>query len=141
LGSFFLLLLAIKLLFSPLDKQTDIVVATKASLVTAMRDGFLIALINPKILLFFTALFSQFVRVDSEPWEKLGLTLIAGGVDAFWYMLVALVISQTGALSKFQRNSWWLDKIFSVLLFAIAIHFIREISQVSDLSQLLSWPF
>jgi threonine/homoserine/homoserine lactone efflux protein len=141
LGSFFLLLLAIKLLFSPLDKQTDIVVATKASLVTAMRDGFLIALINPKILLFFTALFSQFVRVDSEPWEKLGLTLIAGGVDALWYMLVALVISQTGALRKFQRNSWWLDKIFSVLLFAIAIHFIREISQVSDLNQLLSWPF
>jgi hypothetical protein len=56
-------------------------------------------------------------------------------------MLVALVISQTGALRKFQRNSCWLDKIFSVLLFAIAIHFIREISQVSDLSQLLSWPF
>jgi threonine/homoserine/homoserine lactone efflux protein len=141
LGSFFLLLLATKLLFAPLDKQTDIVVATKASLVTAMRDGFLIALINPKILLFFTALFSQFVRVDSEPWEKLGLTLIAGGVDALWYMLVALVISQTGVLRKFQRNSWWLDKIFSVLLFAIAIHFIREISQVSDLNQLLSWPF
>ena len=150
LGSFFLLLLATKLLFAPLDKQTDIVVATKASLVTAMRDGFLIALISSvkfiiifdsKILLFFTALFSQFVRVDSEPWEKLGLTLIAGGVDALWYMLVALVISQTGALRKFQRNSWWLDKIFSVLLFAIAIHFIREISQVSDLNQLLSWPF
>jgi threonine/homoserine/homoserine lactone efflux protein len=139
LGSFFLLLLAIKLLFAPLDKQTDIVVAARASLVAAVRDGFLIALINPKILLFFTALFSQFVRVDSEPWEKLGLTLIAGGVDALWYILVALVISQTGALSKFQRNSWWLDKIFSLLLFAIALHFIREISRTNDLSQLLSW--
>ena len=139
LGSFFLLLLAIKLLFAPLDKQTDIVVAARASLVAAVRDGFLIALINPKILLFFTALFSQFVRVDSEPWEKLGLTLIAGGVDSLWYILVALVISQTGALSKFQRNSWWLDKIFSLLLFAIALHFIREISRTNDLSQLLSW--
>ena len=140
-GSFFLLLMAAKLLFAPLDKQADIVVAARASLVAAVRDGFLIALINPKILLFFTALFSQFVRVDSEPWEKLGLTLIAGGVDALWYILVALVISQTGALSKFQRNSWWLDKIFSLFLFAIAVHFIREISQTNDLSQLLSWVF
>jgi len=140
-GSFFLLLMAVKLLFAPLDKQIDIVVAAKASLVTAARDGFLIALINPKILFFFTALFSQFVRVDSEPWEKLGLTLIAGGVDALWYILVAIVISQTGALNKFQRNSWWLDKIFSVLLFAIAVHFIQEISQTSDFSLLLSWPF
>ena len=138
-GSFFLLLMSVKLLFSPMDKQTDIVVAARASLVAAVRDGFLIALINPKILLFFTALFSQFVRVDSEPWEKLGLTFIAGGVDALWYILVALVISQTGALSKFQRNSWWLDKIFSLLLFAIAVHFILEISQTNDLSQLLSW--
>ena len=138
-GSFFLLLMAVKLLFSPMDKQTDIVVAARASLMTAVRDGFLIALINPKILLFFTALFSQFVRVDSEPWEKLGLTFIAGGVDALWYILVALVISQTGALSKFQRNSWWLDKIFSLLLFAIAAHFILEISQTNDLSQLLPW--
>ena len=140
-GSFFLLLMAVKLLFAPLDKQIDIVVAAKASRVTAARDGFLIALINPKILFFFTALFSQFVRVDSEPWEKLGLTLIAGGVDALWYILVAIVISQTGALSEFQRNSWWLDKIFSVLLFAIAVHFIQEISQTSDFSLLLSWPF
>ena len=138
-GSFFLLLMAVKLLFSPMDKQTDIVVAARASLMTAVRDGFLIALINPQILLFFTALFRQFVRVDSEPWEKLGLTVIAGGVDALWYILVALVISQTGALSKFQRNSWWLDKIFSLLLFAIAVHFIQEISQTNDLSQLLPW--
>ncbi len=140
-GILFLLAMAFKLLFAPLEKPTDIVIAAKLSIVAAVRDGFLIALVNPKILVFFTALFSQFVRVDSQPWEKLGLTIIAGGIDALWYVLVATVISQTRALSRFQRNSWWLDKIFSIFLFAIAVHFIREISQTHDFTQLTFWPF
>ena len=140
-GSLFLLFMALKLLFSPLQKPADIVVAMRSSPMKAARDGFLIALLNPKILLFFTALFSQFVRVDSEPWEKLMLTFIAAGVDALWYILVALVISQTGLLSAFQKNSWWLDKIFSLVLFSLAFYFIVEISQTTDFVAILDWLF
>ncbi|MGB1402339.1 MAG: LysE family translocator [Porticoccaceae bacterium] len=141
LGSLFLLYMAIKLLFAPLNKTTDIVVAIKSSPLRAARDGFLIALVNPKILIFFTALFSQFVHVDSEPWEKMVLTLIAGGVDALWYILVALLISQTGSLVAFQKNSWWLDKIFSLVLFSLAAYFILEITQSTDFAAISSWLF
>jgi len=140
-GSLFLLFMALKLLFAPLHKPADIVVAMRSSPMKAARDGFLIALINPKILLFFTALFSQFVHANSEPWEKMMLTLIAGGVDALWYILVALLISQTGALVAFQKNSWWLDKIFSLVLFSLAFYFIVEISQTTDFAAILDWLF
>jgi threonine/homoserine/homoserine lactone efflux protein len=139
LGSLFLLFMAIKLLFAPINKTAEIAVAMRSSPLKAARDGFLIALINPKILLFFTALFSQFVHADSEPWEKMVLTLIAGGVDALWYVLVALLISQTDALVAFQKNSWWLDKIFSLLLFCLAFYFIMEISQTTDFTAISSW--
>lgn len=139
LGSLFLLFMAIKLLFAPINKPADIAVAMRSSPFKAARDGFLIALVNPKILLFFTALFSQFVRADSEPWEKMALTLIAGGVDALWYVLVALLISQTGALVAFQKNSWWLDKTFSLLLFCLALYFIIEISQSTDFTAISHW--
>lgn len=140
-GSVFLFFMALKLLFSPLEKTADIVVAMRSSPMKAARDGFLIALLNPKILFFFTALFSQFVRVDSEPWEKMVLTCIAAGVDALWYILVALIISQTGSLSAFQKNSWWLDKIFSLVLFSIAFYFIVEISQTADFTAISEWLF
>jgi threonine/homoserine/homoserine lactone efflux protein len=140
-GSLFLLFMALKLLFAPLEKSADIVVAMRSSPMKAARDGFLIALLNPKILFFFTALFSQFVRVDSEPWEKMVLTCIAAGVDALWYILVALIISQTGSLSAFQKNSWWLDKIFSLVLFSIAFYFIVEISQTADFTAISEWLF
>ena len=129
LGSIFLLFLAIKLLFAPLKKDVELVLAVHSSNWRAARDGFLVALVNPKVLLFFTALFSQFVGVETEMWEKITLGLIAGGVDALWYMLIALIISHSGMLIRFQRGSWWLDKIFSIVLFVIASRFILDLLQ------------
>jgi threonine/homoserine/homoserine lactone efflux protein len=111
--------------------------AVRSSYLAAARDGFLIALVNPKILIFFTALFSQFVTADSSDWEKLTLTMIAGTVDALWYMLVVLLLSHSGAMVSFQRKSWVIDKIFSLILFVMSIYFISQIIQRSDLLGLL----
>ena len=57
----------------------------------------------------------------------MALGLIAGGVDALWYMLVALMFSHSGTLIRFQRSSWWLDKLFSTVLFVIASGFIIDL--------------
>ncbi len=132
-GSLFLLQMAIKLLFSPMPSQSDIAVSVRASYWKASRDGFLIALVNPKVVLFFTAIFSQFIRVDGQAWERSALVLMAAGVDALWYVCVALLISQSTGFTRWGRKSWWLDKVFSVLLFAISLSFIFEIVQRSDL--------
>lgn len=136
-GSLFLLYLATKLLFASLQKDSDMVLPVRSSNWRAARDGFVIALINPKILLFFAALFSQFIGVETELWEKAALGLIAGSVDAIWYMLIAAVISRSGAVTRFQRNSWVLDKVFSLLLFFIAWQFIADLLERAGLMPLL----
>ena len=64
LGSAFLVFLAIKLMIAPLKKDVGIVVSGPSSVWYALRDGFLIAVVNPKVLLFFTALFSQIAAFD-----------------------------------------------------------------------------
>lgn len=127
LGSAFLIFLAIKLLTAPLKKDVGMVVAGHSSVWHALRDGFLIAVVNPKVFLFFTALFSQVVTVDIAFGEKVGLALIAGGVDALWFMLIAVALSHSRLLIRFQKSSWLLDKVFSLILFAIASRFILEI--------------
>jgi threonine/homoserine/homoserine lactone efflux protein len=132
-GSLFLLQMAIKLLLAPMPNQSEIAEAVRSSYWKASRDGFLIALVNPKVILFFTAIFSQFIRVDGQAWERSALILVAAGVDALWYVFVALLISQSSGLNRWGRKSWWLDKVFSVLLFAISLSFIFEIVQRSDL--------
>jgi threonine/homoserine/homoserine lactone efflux protein len=101
-------------------------VLATASKRAAAADGFLIAVINPKIILFFSALFSQFVSVDTELWVKLVVAAIAGTVDMLWYMLVALVMSRPGALLRYQQSGVWLNKVFALLLLFIVAGFITE---------------
>ena len=130
LGCLFLLLMATKILFSsPNPIGTGLPVASRSSSLKAIVDGFLVALINPKILLFFTALFSQFVRLESDLWEKLTLALIASGVDAIWYLLVALTLSHFQSIVRYQRISGVIDKVFAVVLIVIASNFIFQITQ------------
>ena len=81
---------------------------------------------NLKIILFFSALFSQFISVDSELWVKLVMAGIAGSVDALWYVLVAVIISQPGNLLRYQKSGRWLNKLFGVLLLFIASGFVVE---------------
>jgi len=133
LGSAFLVFLAIKLLLAPLKKEVGMVVSGHSSVWHALRDGFIIAVVNPKVLLFFTALYSQVVTVDIAFGDKVALALIAGGVDALWFMLIAVALSHSRLLIRFQKSSWLLDKVFSLILFIIAFRFILQILDRSGL--------
>ena len=133
LGSAFLVILAIKLLIAPLKKDVGMVVSGPSSVWYALRDGFLIAVANPKVLLFFTALFSQVATIDIAFGDKVALALIAGGVDALWFMLIAVALSHSRLLIRFQKSSWLLDKVFSLILFIIASRFILQILDRSGL--------
>ena len=57
-------------------------------------EGFMIALLNPKIALFFIAIFSQFVIQDSKWTDTALMGITAGTIDAIWYVIVAIVISK-----------------------------------------------
>lgn len=127
-GCLYLAWMALKLLFAKSGSSDDLVIEPGRSKWLAARDGFLIALVNPKIIIFFTALFSQFVSVDSQLWEKSLMALIAGGVDTLWYMLMAVVISHSGSLIRYQRSARWLNKAFGFLLLFIVAGFILQIT-------------
>ena len=131
IGCLFLLLMAFRLLSSSGQAREESLPSTAlSSNVLAIRDGLAIALFNPKILVFFTALFSQFVRVDSSLGEKIALALIAGGVDMLWYLVVVLVISRYGFISRFQDASGWVNRLFGLILAFIAVGFIVDITQI-----------
>lgn len=88
---------------------------------SAARTGFLIAISNPKIALFFLALFSQFVRPEAGITEKIIMALTAGIIDAIWYIVVALVLSQSRLLAWLRSRALVLDRVFGVILVALAI--------------------
>jgi len=89
-----------------------------------VRDGILISLLNPKIILFFLALFSQFARPDAGWHEVAIITLTAGFIDAGWYIVVALFISHPPVFKFIRRYIGYIEKVFGVLLIAIAVRVV-----------------
>lgn len=84
-------------------------------------EGFLIAFLNPKIAVFFLALFSQFVSADAGWAEKGILTATAAGIDAGWYALVAVAVSRGPVVERLRARAAVLDRITGVLLVAVAL--------------------
>lgn len=92
-----------------------------ASLWDAARDGFMIALLNPKIGLYFLALFSQFIHPGMGLDAKSIFVLTIILVDGLWYVLVSLVLSRGPVLTWLKRNQLWVERALGVILIMIAL--------------------
>lgn len=87
-------------------------------------EGFMVAFLNPQLAIFFVALFSQFVRADTDWQQSSIMMLTAGGIDAAWYVLVALVLSRGPVLAWLKARSVWLDKLSGIVLLALALNVV-----------------
>jgi threonine/homoserine/homoserine lactone efflux protein len=96
----------------------------------AARDGFMIAFLNPKIALFFLALFSQFVSPEFEWGGKFLLAFTAAGIDAAWYCLVAVGLSHGAVLPWLRAHSMWIERIIAILFVVIAMRVLIGILPV-----------
>lgn len=84
-------------------------------------EGFMVAFLNPQLAIFFIALFSQFVHADTGWREGSIMMLTAGGIDALWYVLVALVLSRGPVLAWLKAKSTVIDKISGLVLLGLAL--------------------
>lgn len=87
----------------------------------AARDGFMMAFLNPKLALFMLALFAPFVTPDQALGAKAVLVLTIGGIDAFWYATVVLVVVRSGLLAVLARRAAQVEQLYGLLLAALAI--------------------
>lgn len=92
-----------------------------ASLFDAARDGFMIALLNPKIGLYFLALFSQFIHIGMGIGSKAIFVLTIIMVDGLWYILVSLVLSRGPLLAWLKLNQLWVERALGLVLILIAL--------------------
>lgn len=120
-GAAFLLYLGIKALMSKKQHlQFEEQQKSSASTVNGWRDGFLIAFLNPKLAIFFLALFSQFVDVDAGWQQKVIMTTTVGIIDMVWYLIIAYAMSRGPILDKLKENSHIVDRIAGSFLILLA---------------------
>ena len=92
----------------------------RMGLVAAAREGFFIALLNPKVAIFILAVFSQFLRPEMTASSHLILSATVTLVDGLWYSIVALLLTHGGWHQTLQRNAHRVDKATGVVLILVA---------------------
>jgi len=84
-------------------------------------EGFMIAFLNPKILVFLVAVFSQFIDPEMTNPDRFIMALVAGIIDTTWYVLVAAVLSGTSIVDKLRANAVIIDRSIGTVLLMLAI--------------------
>ena len=115
-GGLFLLLLAVLMIRDSSDEGEH-----RYSERRGFAEGFLIAFLNPKILAFLLAIFSQFVQPGFTWGERAMVAGIAMLIDGGWYVMVALVISGTALLGKLEENARKVELTMGCLLAGLGL--------------------
>ena len=122
-GAFYLAWLGIKAIRSKGGEQLHLG-KERASLSEAARDGMMISLLNPKLAIFFIALFSQFVSTSLTLDNQLVMIATAGIIDSLWYSLVALALSSSLIFDTMQRKSVAIDRASGVILIGLSLRVV-----------------
>lgn len=129
IGALYLMWMGWGALNSKGGMQDKLAAGKVSTLSEAARDGIAISLFNPKILLFFLALFSQFVMASSALEGKAIIVLTPLVVDGLWYTLVALMLSHPRLLPKLREKAAIIDKLSGAILILLGLRVIWTLWQ------------
>ena len=95
-------------------------------------EGLMISFLNPKILVFFVAVFSQFIHKELTVVDKTIIVIVAGVIDTFWYVLVAMLLAGKNFINQLKENSAWIDRVTGVFIILIALVIIIKVFGLSN---------
>ena len=78
---------------------------------TSFFQGLSISLLNPKIFIWFLAIYSQFMSIDNDIIFNTCLILTASIVDAVWYITLTFLVTSKGALEFIKDKSILLQQL------------------------------
>jgi len=123
-GSIFLIILG---LIFVLKKNNESQNDTYQIYSSSFAQGFIIAIINPKILIWFIAIYSQFIDINGGLIDKTILVLTPSIIDAIWYSLVAILVTGYGLKEILNKRKFLIQKIIGILLIFIAFSLIYSL--------------
>ena len=94
---------------------------------TSFVQGLSISLLNPKIFIWFVAIYSQFMSVDNDMIFNTILILTASIIDAIWYVILTLLVTTNIALDFIKDKSVLLQKFVGSVFIIIGALLLIEL--------------
>ena len=126
LGLIFLFFLGVLFIFQ--KNSVEIINKNKnQKQINSFFQGFLIAIINPKILIWFMAIYSQFISVEANMTFNIILISTASIIDATWYIIISLIITGYGVKNFLIDKKDLIQKITGFILLIISLILLLNI--------------
>ena len=119
LSIIFLLFIGVKLILS--KNKLNLEAKDSKEKALSFFQGFSISILNPKILVWFIAIYSQFMSINNELIFNIYLVSIAGIIDSCWYIALTLIITTASSLSFFQTKIYLIQKIQGFFFIALGL--------------------
>ena len=103
------------------QKNTQDKKEEKQNQLNSFLQGFTIAIINPKILIWFTAVYSQFIVIDASFYFNTILVLTASLIDAIWYIIVSILVTGYGLKNLLIEKKLMIQKTTGIVLIIISL--------------------
>jgi threonine efflux protein len=123
-GAAFLIYLAVKSWGSQRNGDS----AQNIQLPAAWVTGISISFLNPKIFVFFTALFSQLIPEGASTTTILGMATVAGLVDGTWYSFISLLVGHIGLEKSLNRHRVLLNRASAGIYLIIACYSLGNLT-------------
>lgn len=123
-GAIFLIIFGLTFIF---NKKNNEEIKSKHINSNSFIQGFSIAIINPKIFVWFIAIYSQFINLSYNILDKILLILTPTIVDAIWYSLIAILVTGFGIKDVLIKNKIIIEKSIGILLIIIALSLIYSL--------------
>ena len=88
---------------------------------TSFFQGFAISILNPKIFIWFIAIYSQFMSEKNDFLFNAYLVITAGIVDSIWYIFLTILTTSSVSLNFVKKNNYVLNKITGYLFILIGM--------------------
>ena len=125
LGALFLLYLAFIIIKgSIVEKKTNNDFINLDTEKNRFIEGFFIAILNPKIAVFFLSLFSQFLSTEQTYLTHLLMAILAGGIDTIVYCIIVILASTKGTASFLEHYGSKVSLIFGIMLIFLSLSLI-----------------
>ena len=95
--------------------------------VTSFLQGFSISILNPKILIWFVAIYSQFMSINNDIVFNSYLILTAGIVDATWYIVLTVSVTSNLALDFVKNKIVILQRFLGFVFIALGLVLLSQI--------------
>lgn len=96
------------------------------SLGSNLVTGLFIQLSNPKTVIVYGSIFAALLPAEPERWLMLALVPMLFGIEAGWYMVVALVFSARAPRRAYVRAKAWIDRTAGAVMAGLGARLAAE---------------